>query len=94
MTQILHSASYFWNDAPLPDAHDAMLRALPESVDERTAAAAMRIWELLETPQTVETLCRVLHRELHVETETCNHDIQIVLSGLLREDLIQLSPDT
>jgi Coenzyme PQQ synthesis protein D (PqqD) len=92
MTLLLHSASYVWNDAACVDSlpEDAVLRALPE-VDERTAPTARRIWELLETPQTIETLCRVLRRECDAEPEP---DVRIVLDGLLREDLIQLSPDT
>jgi Coenzyme PQQ synthesis protein D (PqqD) len=96
MTTILHSASYVWNDAAPFDvqAHEAMRRALPDASDERTASAARRIWELLETPQTVETLCRVLRRELNVDPDVCTRDVRIVLDGLLREDLIQLSPDT
>jgi hypothetical protein len=95
MTLLLHSASYVWNDAASAEslAEEAVLRALPE-VDERTASTARRIWKLLETPQTIETLCRVLRREYDVEPDACTHDVRIVLDGLLREELIQLSPDT
>jgi Coenzyme PQQ synthesis protein D (PqqD) len=91
MTQILHSASYVWNDG-VPS--DAVLHSLPDLGDECPATTARRIWELLETPQTVETLCRVLRRELNVDQDACGHDVRIVLTELLREDLIQLSPDT
>jgi hypothetical protein len=97
MTLLLHSASYVWNDPPPIELRgaDAVLRALPEvAADEHAESTARRIWELLETPQTVETLVRVLRRELEMEPEACTHDVEIVLDGLLREDLIQLSPDT
>jgi hypothetical protein len=96
MTQLLHTASYVWNDATPAEllGEDAVLRALPEVADERSASTARRIWELLETPQTVETICRVLRSEYDVETDACRHDVRVVLHGLLREELIQLSPDT
>ena len=76
------------------------ISVIDEGGEEDTGIKAERVEStkftqpLLETPQTVETLCRVLRREYEVEPETCTHDVRIVLDGLLREELIQLSPDT
>jgi hypothetical protein len=56
--------------------------------------ATQRIWELLETPQTVATICRVLVREGELQPERCEPEVKSLLTKLYREDLIQLSPDT
>jgi hypothetical protein len=49
---------------------------------------------LLETPQTVETICRVLRNEFDLPPASCTEGVKIVLTKLYREDLIQQSPDT
>jgi hypothetical protein len=83
MHEILSSASYVrCEDKDAPGAN-------PEAQH-----ATQRIWELLETPQTVATLCRVLVKEGELHAERCEPEVKSLLTKLYREDLIQLSPDT
>lgn len=70
----------------------------PESIEQASDVtppeANQRIWELLETPQTVETIVRVLRNEFDLPPAACTEGVKIVLARLYHEDLIQLSPDT
>jgi len=94
MTDILPSASYVQN-RELIRAHadkQAALRQVQED-DDGLPGAQQRIWELLETPQTIESLARVIANEFDTEPEECQSEIKASLSRLYREDLIQISPD-
>ena len=84
MKDISPSASYVQNRALLKAeaAKQATLRSLCES-----DPATQDIWELLATPQTVETISRRL------EDEDVS-DIQATLTQLIREELIAISPDS
>jgi hypothetical protein len=96
MTAILPSASYIQNREALR-AHTEKLAALREIQERESAAlpgARARIWELLETPQTVETLTRVLANEFDARPADCVGEVTASLSRLYREDLIQVSPDS
>ena len=95
MTAILPSASYVQNRQVL-HAHaekQAVLREIQEREIPALPGAQERIWELLETPQTVETLTRVLANEFDARPADCVGEITASLSRLYREDLIQVSPD-
>lgn len=89
MTGILPSASYVQNRATLR-AHADKQAVLTQITGQE---ASQRIWELLETPQTVETLTRVISNEFDTNPSECVRDITASLSRLYREDLIQVSPD-
>lgn len=89
MTGILPSASYVQNRATLR-AHADKQSVLSEITD---GEESQRIWELLETPQTVETLARVIANEFDTQPNDCVGEITASLSKLYREDLIQVSPD-
>ena len=96
MTAILPSAAYIQNREALR-AHaekSAALRALQERDNEALPGAQARIWELLETPQTVETITRVLANEFDARPADCVGEVTASLSRLYREDLIQVSPDS
>lgn len=84
MKEISPSASYVQNRALLKaeTAKQATLRSICEH-----DPATQDIWELLETPQTVETLTRRLDGE-------DASDIQATLTKLIREELIEISPDS
>ena len=84
MKEISPSASYVQNRDLLQAeaAKQAALRSICEQ-----DSATRHVWELLQTPQTVETLSRRLEDE-DVE------DITASLSKLMREELIQISPDS
>lgn len=95
MTQIQPSASYLRNlDECDPQGKQATLRTICERSRLGTPGTPQRVWELLETPQTVETICRVLTREGSVDPDTCDPGVKSLLAQLYREDLIQLSPDS
>ena len=96
MTAILPSASYVQNrDAFKSHAEKyAALREIQEHETEALPGAQARIWELLETPQTVETITRVLANEFDARPADCVGEVTASLSRLYREDLIQVSPDT
>ena len=94
MTEILPTAAYVQN-RDLLKAHadkQATLRAIQRN-DDALPGSQQRIWELLETPQTVETLTRVIANEFDAEPGECESEITASLSRLYREDLIQVSPD-
>jgi hypothetical protein len=95
MTAILPTASYIQNRQMLT-AHagkQAALRDIQAHDIEALPGAQQRIWELLETPQTVETLTRVLANEFDARPSECVGEITASLTRLYREDLIQVSPD-
>jgi hypothetical protein len=96
MIQIEGSASYVRNPDALPvgDDEKALLETLQHISEANPPEASVRIWELLETPQTVETICRVLRNEFDLPPAASVEGVRIVLAELYREDLIQLSPDT
>ena len=83
MNEILSSAAYVRCEGKSPR------RVIPEA-----SPATQRIWELLETPQTVTTICRVLATEGELQPDRCEPQVRSFMSKLYREDLIQLSPDS
>jgi hypothetical protein len=91
MAEILPSASYVRNPAAArnQERQNAVLAAISEEV-ELDSEQANQVWELLETPQTVGTLCRSLGSDEDVDSE----QITSLLSTLYDEDMIQMSPDT
>lgn len=94
MTHILPSGSYLrQSHSPAPRRNEAVLASLCERHSLGPPEAARRIWELLETPQTVESLCRVLAREYSLP-RSCGQQIKSFLGDLYERDLIQVSPDT
>jgi hypothetical protein len=96
MTAILPSASYIQNREVLLSHAEkqAALQAIQEIDSEALPGAQARIWELLETPQTVATITRVLANEFDARPADCVGEITASLTRLYREDLIQVSPDT
>jgi hypothetical protein len=96
MTAIMPSASYVQNRQTLIEHAEkqAALREIQEHDNAGLPGAQARIWELLETPQTVETITRVLANEFDARPADCVREVTASLSRLYREDLIQVSPDT
>ncbi|MGH8175395.1 MAG: PqqD family protein [Steroidobacter sp.] len=96
MIEIQGTASYVRNPETLrgPGHENAVLQSLKHVNDISPSDASLRIWDLLETPQTVETICRVLKTEFDLTPAASVEGVKIVLAELYREDLIQLSPDT
>ena len=67
MTGILPSASYIQNREALnsEDGKEAALQSIHQRDETRLPGMSKRLWELLETPQTFETITRVLATRVH-----------------------------
>lgn len=83
MKEISDSASYIQN-RDLLEVEAAKQAALISLCEQDPATR--HVWELLETPQTVQTLSRRLDDDLAGITAS--------LTKLIREELIQISPDS
>ncbi|MFO7305469.1 MAG: hypothetical protein C0P74_008125 [Gammaproteobacteria bacterium] len=88
MTEIIPTTSYVRTPEALRDrtSEQAVLSAIRHD-GSLSAAETQRLWELLETPQTVDSLCRVLGEHKYDQ-------IRSALAALYQKDLIQVSPDT
>lgn len=51
-----------------------------------------RIWELIETPQDVDTVCAQLQREFDVADDVCRADVDRFLRELAKHGAIALDP--
>ena len=51
-----------------------------------------RIWELLETPQELGSLCGKLLQEFDVSAEVCRDDVDVFLIELAKHGAISLDP--
>lgn len=47
-----------------------------------------RIWELLETPRTVDEICTALVNEFEVDRDRCERETRALIADLLAENLI------
>ena len=56
----------------------------------RLDATGKKIWELLETPKTVEELCNELVGEYRVERSAIEIEVLAFLAALERQELIQV----
>jgi hypothetical protein len=91
MAEILPTASYVRRARATQDAERqrAILTGLGEQADLDPDETS-QLWDLLETPQTVDTLCRSIGAEESPDSER----ITQLLADLYEKDLIQLSPDS
>lgn len=51
-----------------------------------------RIWELIETPQDVDTICAKLQDEFEVAPDTCRAEVDGFLSELVKHGAIAFDP--
>lgn len=51
-----------------------------------------RIWELIETPQAVDTVCAQLQQEYDVTPEACRAEVDEFLNELVKHGAIALDP--
>lgn len=49
-----------------------------------------RIWELIETPRDVESLCEALVAEYDVDPATCRAEVDTFLATLVEHDAIRI----
>lgn len=94
MTSILRTASYMRSSsASSQRTSEAALRSILSDPDlDRDGGE--RIWELLETPQTIETLCRALHVEARTDTPARGRAVESLLVKLYEHDLIEVTADS
>jgi hypothetical protein len=93
MTSILRTASYVRSHTPSQRETDMTLQSILDDPDlDRDGGE--RIWELLETPQTIETLCRALHVEAITETPASDRAVESLLVKLYEHDLIEVAADS
>jgi Coenzyme PQQ synthesis protein D (PqqD) len=52
-------------------------------------AVGGRIWALIETPSTVESVCRRIEEEYDVDPATCREDVARLLNQLLEHGLLR-----
>lgn len=50
-----------------------------------------RIWELLDTPQTLESLCAHLMEEYDIDQATCQQETEEFLQSLADRGLVQIT---
>jgi Coenzyme PQQ synthesis protein D (PqqD) len=93
MNTILIGASYLQNSDPLARSQ-AVLTSICERSELAPAGVSLRIWDLLETPQTVGTICRMLSNEWHLDPKAFHPAVEALFAELYARDLIELSPDT
>lgn len=53
------------------------------------SAVGARIWELIETPHSVDQLCDTLVAEYEVEPATCRSEVDAFLAKLAEHDAIR-----
>ncbi|MGN6817496.1 MAG: PqqD family peptide modification chaperone [Sphingomonas sp.] len=51
-----------------------------------------RIWELIETPRTLESLCDALVAEYDVDPATCRAEVDAFLVTLGQHDAVRIDP--
>ncbi len=51
-----------------------------------------RIWDLIEAPQEMETVCGKLCEEFEVAAETCRADVEAFFNELAKHGAITLDP--
>lgn len=50
-----------------------------------------RIWELIETPKTLDEICRQLWREYDVSLETCHGEVESFVNAMSGYNAVTLS---
>jgi coenzyme PQQ synthesis protein D (PqqD) len=51
-----------------------------------------RIWELIDTPQDVDAVCRQLQDEYDVAADVCRAEVEAFLNELVKHGAIALDP--
>ena len=95
MATILHTASYVRSDYGRAQASRApSLDAILQNEEWCAHRASEAVWKLLETPQTIQTICRAVCDESGTDPQTCGRIVEGLLAKLYDEDLIEVLPDS
>jgi hypothetical protein len=57
-------------------------------------SVASRVWQLVETPMTVDAICSVLMDEFEVDRATCEAEVLDLVNRLAYESLVNVRDDT
>ncbi|WEJ99412.1 MAG: PqqD family peptide modification chaperone [Candidatus Sphingomonas phytovorans] len=52
-----------------------------------------RVWQLTAAPIKVAEICAILQREYDVDATTCEQQVVAMLEAMVREDLVEITPD-
>tara|TARA_R110002167_G_scaffold81044_3_gene222176 strand:- start:615 stop:890 length:276 start_codon:yes stop_codon:yes gene_type:complete len=52
---------------------------------------AKRIWQLIETPSSVESICNKVLQEYEVEKSQCLHELLEFLNAMAKQNVIKLN---
>lgn len=52
-----------------------------------------RIWELIETPQEIDTICAQLRKEYAIAPEACRAEVESFLNELLEHSAVRLDAE-
>jgi hypothetical protein len=94
MASILRTASYVRSDRESGARNSGVALRSILNDPELDRAGGERIWALLETPQTIETLCRVLSVEALAGTQLRGRAVESFLEKLYEQDLIEVTADS
>ncbi len=78
-------------DLPVQTVDDAIV--IESTTEDRCygmESVARRVWELLESPQTVAELCDKLLQEYDIDPEECRKDVVSFVNDLAAEGLIRV----
>lgn len=53
-------------------------------------ATAARVWALIEQPRRLSEICQLLLGEYHVEAETCDRELRVLLARLEQDGLVAM----
>lgn len=94
MAEIRTSASYVRHEPRRQLHREQVLRSLHHRIGFEPAQSTAEIWELLETPHTVQSLARALATHTKQQAEVCEGEVVEVLAQLYDADLIEIAPDS
>ncbi|MBX9797088.1 PqqD family protein [Sphingomonas sp.] len=85
--QIIRSTE--WLSAKVGD--EVMMMSAASGVYMGLDAIAARIWDLLEEPSDIDSLCARLVGEFEVEPDECRRDVEAFLDDLARQGAVTLA---
>lgn len=95
MASILPTASYVRSSFGHSEAdRAATLQAILKDDEWSAHRASEAVWRMLETPQTIETICRGVCDQSGTDPQTCGRIVEGLLAKLYENDLIEVLPDS
>jgi Coenzyme PQQ synthesis protein D (PqqD) len=78
------------NDIPSTDLQgETVLLSIERESYFGLRSTGRRIWQLLEQPHTLDTLCAAMIREFEVDPETCRREVAAFVGRLKEEGLVR-----